>query len=114
MLLVGSLAAGCASRPPAVASPAPLAVGLPSARTGPLDPQDSRLPPGAREGERNRCVDRELERRGLNDFGDPQGTEYASGLPLGVSRHSDRFEHVMRRHPDIGAACARAPMEQEP
>ena len=49
-------------------------------------------------------IDRVLKERGLNIYGDPEGTIYPGGNPLfdettGVS--TDRHEFVLRQHPDI-------------
>ncbi|GEJ55516.1 hypothetical protein [Anaeromyxobacter diazotrophicus] len=109
-LLALLLAAGCAHRPEAV-RPAQGAVSLPRRSAGPYQPEDWQLAPGAVLGERNRCVDRELTARRLNEFGDPEGTTYPGGSPLlGLTgRAADRYEYVMRRQPDIGTVCSRAP-----
>jgi len=56
------------------------------------------------------CVDGELAKRKLNEFGDPEGTHYAGGTPLmnEVSgKSTDRVEHVFAKHPDIKTACVR-------
>lgn len=86
----------------------PRATGL-----GPDQPGGWQASAGGLVGERNRCVDRELGRLRLNEFGDPPGTTYEGGSPLlGVTgRVPDRYEYVMRHRPEIGSACSRAPNE---
>jgi hypothetical protein len=73
------------------------------------------VPIGAEMAERNRCIDRQLAIRNLNDYGDPEGTTYPSGSPLlGVSGAAgDRYQYVLRRHPEIGVSCSRALGEPE-
>lgn len=83
---------------------------LPSSAT-PMEPW--RASSTAYLSERNRCIDDELARQDLNEFGDPKGTTYQEGAPLGVSTAAGRYEYVLRRRPDIGAACSRAPGEPE-
>ncbi len=54
------------------------------------------------------CIDRELEKRGLNQFGDPPDTMYAGGTPLfdeATGKRTDRDEYVRAHHPDIAKAC---------
>ena len=54
------------------------------------------------------CVDGELTKRNLNEFGDPKGTAYAGGTPLfdePTGKSTDRVEYVFKKHPDIKAAC---------
>lgn len=49
-------------------------------------------------------IDRELIARGLNIYGDPEGTMYLGGTPLcdeSTGQSVDRHEHVLRRHPGI-------------
>lgn len=93
--------------------PARGSASLPAPAVAPFEHGGSRVPAGAYLGERDRCVDRELRARRLNEFGDPEGTTYSGGLPLGVTSADDRHEYVMRRRPEIGAACTRAPGEPE-
>ncbi|BDG08994.1 hypothetical protein [Anaeromyxobacter paludicola] len=72
------------------------------------------IPGSTWRGERARCLDLELARRGLNEFGDPVGTPYAGGSPLydGVTgTTAERYDYVARRHPDIGTRCSMAPLE---
>jgi hypothetical protein len=54
------------------------------------------------------CLDRELAARGLNAFGDPQGTMYAGGTPLFDERTGkaiSREQYVFSHHPDLASAC---------
>ena len=54
------------------------------------------------------CVDQELSRRGLNQYGDPPETIYAGGTPLfdeKTGRTRDRIDHVLTRHPEIAKVC---------
>ena len=56
------------------------------------------------------CLDQELQRRGLNEFGDPPGMVYAGGTPLFDERTGKRTErdaYVFARHPDIARSCQR-------
>jgi len=92
--------------------PAASAVTLPVSAGGPNEPR-WKLPPGAQILERNRCIDRELGRRNLNEFGDPKGTTYREGTPLEVAKKPDRHEYVLRRHPDIAVECSPALGEPE-
>jgi hypothetical protein len=48
------------------------------------------------------CMDRELAARGLNAYGDPQGTTYPSGPP---ADEGGRVLYVAGRNPEIRAAC---------
>ena len=55
------------------------------------------------------CLDRQLAAKGLNPFGDPQGTMYTGGTPLfdeKTGRSTPREQYVFARHPDIARACA--------
>lgn len=114
VLAVALLAGACAHRSEEH-RPAQGAVMLPRPSAGPYDVQQWQLAPGAVEGERNRCVDRELAARNLNEFGDAPGTTYPGGSPLlGLTgRAADRYQYVMRHVPDIGTACSRAPAEPQ-
>lgn len=54
------------------------------------------------------CLDRELASRGLNAFGDPQGTMYAGGTPLFDERTGasiSREQYVFSHHPELASAC---------
>ena len=56
------------------------------------------------------CLDAELSRRGLNQFGDPPDTMYPGGTPLFDERTGKRTErdaYVFAKHPDIAKACAK-------
>ncbi|HYS82049.1 MAG TPA: hypothetical protein VEM76_15165 [Anaeromyxobacteraceae bacterium] len=115
VLVATILAGGCAGapRPPPAA---PSAVSLPRSSSLAPDQQPGfAVPVGAQLSERNRCVDRELVERQLNDFGDPEGTTYPGGSPLlGVTgRAGDRHEYVLRHHPEIGVTCTQALGEPE-
>ena len=58
--------------------------------------------------ERVSCLDLQLQKRGLNTFGDPEGTVYAGGTPLfdeKTGKSTDRAEYIKARHPDIAALC---------
>jgi hypothetical protein len=65
------------------------------------------------------CVDRELQNRHLNSYGDAPGTQYAGGSPLfnqanpGQER-MDRYVFVLERHLDIRTACQRRPSGDRP
>jgi hypothetical protein len=55
------------------------------------------------------CLDRELAAKGLNSFGDPEGTQYAGGTPLfdeRGGRTTPREEYVYARRPEIARLCA--------
>ena len=109
------LAAGCAGAPRGEAA-GRSSVAVP--RTSSLAPGKQpgfAVPIGAELGERNRCIDRELTGRNLNDYGDPEGTKYPGGSPIvGVTgRAGDRYEYVLARHPEIGVSCRRALGEPE-
>jgi hypothetical protein len=107
--LAATLLLACASSAP-TRPPAPSAVSLPrEARAG--EPTGFELPPSAALGERNRCIDRQLAVMDLNEYGDPQGTTYADGSPLEVSRGGDRYDYVLRHRRDVAVRCSRAPFE---
>jgi hypothetical protein len=109
--LLVALAGGCAHEQLGP-EPAASAVTLPVSAGGPNEPR-WKLPPGSQILERNRCIDRELARRNLNEFGDPKGTTYREGAPLEVAKKPDRYEYVLRRRPDIAGECGRALSEPE-
>lgn len=49
-------------------------------------------------------IDRALVERGLNIYGDPEGTVYAGGCPLfdeANGQSVDRHEFVLKQHPDL-------------
>ena len=67
-------------------------------------------PPPPAPAQQQSCLDRELSKRGLNQFGDPPATMYPGGTPLfdeATGRRTDREAYVFTRHPDIAKACAR-------
>ncbi len=90
---------------------APAAVNLPSPEPGQAK---WKAPSAAYLAERNLCIDRELARRDLNEFGDARGTTYTQGAPEGVTTTLDRYNYVLRHQPDIAITCTRAPAEPEP
>jgi hypothetical protein len=103
---------GCAHSQPPPQPPtehSPQAVALPSntSQTG------WRVPASAYRGERNRCIDRELQARDLNEFGDPPGSTYPEGHPLGVTGTNDRFDYVLQRNPAIRTTCTQTGFEPE-
>ncbi|MFZ5468377.1 MAG: hypothetical protein ACOZIN_02970 [Myxococcota bacterium] len=54
------------------------------------------------------CVDAYLAARGLDPFGNPQGTMYAGGTPLfdeKTGETKDRLELVYGKHPEAKSAC---------
>ena len=82
------------------------------APSGPLRDQPQALPrprdplvyPGT-AGSSNataECVDRELQRRGLNAYGDPPGTVYPAHP---AATEPDRVAHVVARYPEIRTTC---------
>jgi hypothetical protein len=101
--------AACSHATPG-SDPARASVSLPS--PGPGQPS-WKSPPAAYLTERNLCIDRELARRNLNEFGDPRGTTYAKDQPQGISTTLDRYNYVLRHRPDIAVNCTRSPDEQE-
>jgi hypothetical protein len=72
-----------------------------------LNPSGWQTPVAATLPERNRCIDRALAARTLNEYGDPEGTTYEEGSPLSVTMGADRYDYVMHRQPGIGAECSR-------
>jgi hypothetical protein len=54
------------------------------------------------------CVDRELERRGLNAWGDPSATVYPDGPPT-LPSDVERQQMVLERYPDIAMVCRLPP-----
>ncbi|MCA1825991.1 MAG: hypothetical protein ABR567_09020 [Myxococcales bacterium] len=54
------------------------------------------------------CLDQQLEKRGLNQYGDPPDTMYTGGTPLfdeKTGKRTDREAYVFAKHPDIAGAC---------
>ena len=57
-------------------------------------------------------IDAWLVARHLNAFGDPEGTVYTGGTPLidsATGVQMDRYEHVLRKHPDLADEIAYVP-----
>jgi hypothetical protein len=57
------------------------------------------------------CVDRELQKRNLDKYGNAPGTMYPGGTPLfdeATGKRSDRTAYVYAHSPEIRAACAGA------
>jgi hypothetical protein len=57
------------------------------------------------------CMDRELEKRNLDKYGNAQGTMYPGGTPLfdeASGKRADRMQYVYAHHPEIAAACGAA------
>lgn len=55
-------------------------------------------------GSERATIDQYLQNRGLNRYGDPQGTFYTGGSPLfdeASGQVMDRHEFVLRKHPQI-------------
>jgi hypothetical protein len=55
--------------------------------------------------ETKRRIDQRIRERGLNDYGDPQGTVYAGGTPLFnemTGQRLDRYAYIMKKHPELG------------
>jgi hypothetical protein len=98
--------------------PDPSGTGIPREPGPPtfsLSPQNAPVSspvPSAVAGPAHRaCIDSELRRRGLNAYGDRPGTPAPVG-PLAIQSERtqdalDRYDAVLRRHPEIGAACIR-------
>ena len=56
------------------------------------------------------CLDAQLAKRGLNQYGDPPDTMYPGGTPLfdeRTGKRTDREAYVFAKHPDIARACGR-------
>ncbi len=92
----------------------PAAPTLPRPVSGsPDQPPVAAIVPGSvRLAERGRCIDRELRRRGLNAYGDPEGTTYPNGSPLLnelTGTMANRYDYVVRWHRDIGTICGVEP-----
>ena len=110
VLLLLAAGAGACSHAPAETGPGGVNLPSPSASGQPR----WKAPPAAYLAQRNLCIDRELARRDLNEFGDAKGTTYAQGAPQGVAAAANRYEYVLRRRPDIATVCTRSPAEPEP
>lgn len=49
-------------------------------------------------------IDRWIQEKGLNRYGDPMDTVYAGGTPLfdeRTGRTRDRYEYILERHPEL-------------
>lgn len=79
--------------------PAPDTPAVPAPPDPGLSPVPARPPAAATAA----CVDRELRRRGLNAYGDPQATVYRRVPPVPPS---ERVERVLARYPEIRTTCA--------
>jgi hypothetical protein len=79
-------------------------------------PDATRLPQGTATQDvapvgASSCIDRELSKRGLDQFGSPPGTMYMGGTPLfneRTGKKTDREQYVFANHPDIAVACGGA------
>lgn len=117
--VLAAICAGACSHAERAPDTTPATVSLPRPIGGSPDqpPTAAIIPGGAYLAERNRCIDTQLSRRGLNEFGDPLGTTYVSGSPLVdavTGEVMDRHAYVMRHRPDIASTCSRAPGEPRP
>lgn len=99
--------------------------------TGPTQPDATRLPQGTATQEptagrlpgkdnaampvhggvedASPCVDEELQKRGLDKYGNESGTMYPGGTPLfdeATGKRKDRTAYVYARHPEIAQACS--------
>ena len=96
-----------ASAPPPPPSPSPAARPAPSAgRSAPAPVAASRL---QLDGTQTDCVNRWLRGRGLDDYGNPQGTMYAGGTPTfdeATGRSVDRWTLVAKNAPEALQSCA--------
>lgn len=105
-----SASTACSHPQRTASDPARTAVSLPSPG---VDQARWTTPFAAYIGERNLCIERELAHRELNEFGDPLGTTYTGSGPPGVTTTVGRFRYVLKRRPDIAAACTKLPGEVE-
>ena len=65
--------------------------------------------PAAQGGSAQSCLDRQLAAKGLNQYGDPEGTMYPGGTPLfdeKTGRTTPREQYVFAKHPELARACA--------
>ncbi len=117
-IIVAGLLAAC-SHHHAPAEPASnSSVQLPRPSGGSLDqsPTSALVPGSTYLGERMLCIDRELVRLGLNEYGDPMGTIYVNGSPLRnevTGTVTNRYDYVLAHRLDIAVRCSRAPNEPE-
>ncbi len=91
-------AAGVPSQPAAPGAAAETAASQPAAPGAGA----AAAPPAQSAESVKACLDRELAARGLNAYGDPQGTTYADGPP---ADEGGRVLYVAGRNPEIRAAC---------
>ncbi len=92
---------------PAASAAEPAAGGAEPAAAGAAEPAAGAQPAAAAEpmpsaAEIRACVDKELRDRGLNAYGDPQGTHYDNGTPV---EESGRILYVASRNAAIRRAC---------
>lgn len=103
-LALGGGCAGSRSAP----ERSPSAISFPSPGLTPVFFRESQMPPGGRASEQSRCIETEIEHRDLNSYGDPKGTIYPEGTPVGVKSTSDRYRYILSRNPGIGTSCTKA------
>lgn len=49
-------------------------------------------------------IDAWIRENGLNEYGDPRGTQYMGGTPLFnemTGQRVDRYEYILSRHPEL-------------
>ena len=103
----------CQSAPAAAPPPEPVAKGdatrLPAGTATQAAPGKETTSPTSQGQEgAPACLDQELAKRGLDQYGGEQGTMYPGGTPLfqeSTGKRLDRAQYVFARHPDIAAAC---------
>jgi hypothetical protein len=74
-------------------------------------PKASETQPAARPQGPEACIDQQLAKRNLDQFGGDQGTMYPGGTPLfqeSTGKRLDRTQYVYAHHPEIAALCAGA------
>jgi hypothetical protein len=105
--------AGCSHVPGPEAPPNSLTLPRAGSASSPDQPPVAApIAGGAFIGERRQCIDLELARRGLNEWGDPLGTIYPAGSPAYklVARNAlNRYAFVLQQHGDIGTVCSVLP-----
>lgn len=60
--------------------------------------------------EEKEALDRAIAERGLNQYGDPQGTMYMGGTPLfdeTTGQRIDRYDYIWRQHPELRGSVDR-------
>jgi hypothetical protein len=110
LIALASALIACSHAQKTASDSARTAVSLP---TPGVDQARWATPLAAYAGERNLCIERELARRDLNEFGDARGTTYTGSGPPGVTTSVGRYNYVLKRRPDIAAACTMVPDEVE-